>query len=343
MTMLAKLTGGMGYANTLTIAAGPTARQDPDPPKFPLFGKLPPEMRQLIWQAALPGPRILTPNSKHNKELSLLGVCHESRNVVEGRYSRVLSPPPMFPNTPSPILYADLDIDTIVRDLTYRPHKDRTVGAGITSLFHLGESAFSTQCFHEFTGLWQVKRLAIAFDTLRENGGALFGSIQTCCPALKELTLFPSSQMIGLSNKNTTSHDNYDLKFVDLDSNLIDYIAFRRDIMRDRNLKRKAYRAIAILSTMSNHSQQYSRVFPQYVEHFGQEWNPTIKLRFLARWNAECQGWQTRYLDGDRYSKRFIGEDGRQYRGFVESGLICDADGETLSRYDGIARLFVEA
>ena len=94
---------------------------------------------------------------------------------------------------------------------------------------------------------------------------------------------------------------------------------------------------------MSNHSQQYSRVFPQYVEHFGQEWNPTIKLRLLARWNAECQGWQTRYLDGDRYSKRFIGEDGRQYRGFVESGMICDADGETLSRYDGMARLFVEA
>jgi hypothetical protein len=154
--------------------------------------------------------------------------------------------------------------------------------------------------------------------------------------------LFPSSQMVGLSNKNTISLDKHDLNFVDLDSNLIDYISFRRDNLQDRNLKRKAYRAIAILSTMSNHSQQYSRVFPQYVEHFGREWNPTIKLRLLARWNEECQGWQTRYLDGDRYSKRFIGEDGRQYRGFVESGMICDAGGEVLSRYDGVASLFTE-
>jgi hypothetical protein len=336
--MLAKLTGGSAYASNLTVTPASTPRHDPNSPGFPLFSKLPPEMRQLIWQAALPGPRVLTPNSKHNKELSLLAVCHESRNIAEGRYSRVLSPLPTFPNTPSPILYVDLDTDTIVRDLTYRPHPD----VGITSLFQLGESAFTTQCFRELTGLWQVKRLAVAFDTLRENGGALFGSIQACCPALKELMLFPSSQMVGLSNKNTISLDKHDLNFVDLDSNLIDYISFRRDNLQDRNLKRKAYRAIAILSTMSNHSQQYSRVFPQYVEHFGREWNPTIKLRLLARWNEECQGWQTRYLDGDRYSKRFIGEDGRQYRGFVESGMICDAGGEVLSRYDGVASLFTE-
>jgi len=81
-------------------------------------------------------------------------------------------------------------------------------------------------------------------------------------------------------------------------------------------------------------------VFPKYVENHGQQWNPRIRLALMARFNPTWQAWQTRYLDGDRYSKQFPGVDGKYYKGFLESGMICGKDGELLSRYDGIARIF---
>lgn len=60
----------------------------------------------------------------------------------------------------------------------------------------------------------------------------------------------------------------------------------------------------------------------------------------MVRWNERCKAWQTRYLEGDKYSKGYRGGDGRLYRGFVESGMMCRKDGEVLSRYDGIEEMF---
>jgi len=85
---------------------------------------------------------------------------------------------------------------------------------------------------------------------------------------------------------------------------------------------------------------RYADAFPSYIEKFGQNWNPTIKVCLLAKWNEYWKGWQTRYMATDRYSKGFPGEDGRIYRGFIESGLVSDVDGEILSRYEGIRELF---
>jgi hypothetical protein len=48
------------------------------------------------------------------------------------------------------------------------------------------------------------------------------------------------------------------------------------------------------------------------------------------------------HLEGDEYWKGYAGEDGRLSEGFIESGMVCDADGEVSSRYDGIKRLFDE-
>jgi hypothetical protein len=156
---------------------------------FRLFPQLPIEVRLMIWRAGLPGPRVITHDSKHNRTLSLLAVCAESRHLARTRYQRLLSPGPKFPKTGASVLYFDPQIDTIVRDLTWA-----SVGIPDASLFDLEGSAFNLGCFRLFTGLAKVKHLALAFDVFHDNGGALFSQLQACCPDLQTLTLFPSSQ-----------------------------------------------------------------------------------------------------------------------------------------------------
>jgi hypothetical protein len=195
------------------------------------------------------------------------------------------------------------------------------------------------RCFALLSGLSKVKHLAVGFDLLNENGGQLFSILQACCPQLETLTLFLSSQLRGI---RLPRHNAPKLQFLDFDSNFIDYIAFRWDRCSDKTLKHKALRGLSTIQTLADHALQYIEVFPQYLEQFGQEWKPILKIGLLTKWNETCQGWQTRYMDTDRYSKGFPGEDGKLYRGFVESGMVCDAEGGIMSRYDGIKELFGE-
>ncbi len=60
-------------------------------------------------------------------------------------------------------------------------------------------------------------------------------------------------------------------------------------------------------------------------------------------WNQECKGWQTRPLDSDCSARGWQGEDGYIYNGFVESGMLCDVDGEVLSRCSGLSNLYQDA
>lgn len=130
------------------------------------------------------------------------------------------------------------------------------------------------------------------------------------------------------------------LKFLEMDSNVIDLVYHRLDLVENRLSKRKASRGIAVLLTIYDHAQQYHAVFPSYIEQYGQSWSPKINVALMMKWNDTCHAWQTRTLDGDKYSKGYLGDDGRRYRGFVESGMMCGEDGDLFSRYDGMAKMF---
>ena len=132
------------------------------------------------------------------------------------------------------------------------------------------------------------------------------------------------------------------LRLVDFDSNLTDYIAFRWDRCFDRTLKHKAIRGLSTVQVLADHALQYLEVFPQYIEQFEREWKPVLNIGMVTEWNETCQGWQTKCLDDDRYSKGFPGEDGKLYRGFIESGMMYDGEGEAKSRYEGVVELFGE-
>ncbi len=290
---------------------------------FNLFSELPPEIRLSIWEASLPGPRLITHSSKHNRMLTPLAVCAESRRIVKAKLMRFLSPGPRFPKSGAPMVYVNPEIDTIVRDLTWA-----SVGVPDASLFDLEGPAFNLGCFRLFTGLSRVKHLALAFDVFHDNGGSFFSQLQACCPDLQTLTLFPSSQLQGCYDHGSQVCSCQEFRFVDFDSNLLDLVNFRWDQFSDRTLKTKALRGLVTLMSLSAPAQQYSVVFPEYVERYGQDWKPLIRLALLTRWNEHCQGWQTRCLGGDRYSPGFPGDDGELYRGFVESGIVCGMGGE---------------
>lgn len=162
---------------------------------FTFFKRLPAEIRRLIWKHALPGPRVLTHSALHNSKLSLLSVCRESREVVKLSYVRLLRPRSGFDllENPASVLWANPDIDTIVIDLT-APQTEES-GADILdhSLFSLGDQEFMTQTFTRFVGLSRFKHLALAFNLIHDNGGALFIALQVAFPDLQTLTVFLNS------------------------------------------------------------------------------------------------------------------------------------------------------
>ena len=324
-------------AAVLSYAIPTTESEADNDATFGLFPALPIEVRLIIWVAALPGPRVITHDSKHNRELSLLAVCMESRQVTRAKYLRFLSPGPNFPRIGSSVVYVDPDTDTIVRDLTWA-----SVGIANASLFNLEGPAFNLGCFRLFTGLSRVKHLALAFDIFHDNGGALFSQLQACCPDLETLTLFPSSQLQECPHVLRPRFNGQELRFIDFDSNLTNIVELRLDRCPKRDLRNKALHGMVTLASLSFPAAQYGIVFPEYIEHYGRDWKPLIKLGLLMQWSWECEGWRTRYLDGDTYSQGFPGDDGKLYRGFIESGIVCDADGQLLSRYDGIQELFAE-
>ncbi|KAG0649104.1 hypothetical protein D0Z07_4392 [Hyphodiscus hymeniophilus] len=310
---------------------------------FALFPQLPLEVRLMVWRAGLPGPRVLTHDSMHNKKLALLAASAESRKVVRDSYVRVLSPGPQFPQSGSSYLYIDPEIDTIIRDLACTSSRYSDV-----SLFDLEGSAFNLGCFRLFTGLAQVRHLALALDILQDDGEALLSQLQACCPNLENLTLFPSSQLQRCwplqvcpqhGQKLCTCQE--ELRFVDFDSNFINFQEFRWQLC-PWGAKGMALRCLNALTALSIPAQEYGTEFPEYVERYGRDWKPTIRIALLMQWNTVCLGWQTRHFEGGSTVMPFEGEDGRAYTGFIESGIVCDAEGEMLSRYDGIRELFTE-
>jgi hypothetical protein len=306
---------------------------------FALFSKLPVEVRLMIWRAGLPGPRVLTDHSIHNKRLSLLAVCIQSRQIAQAQYLRFLSPGPNFPQTGSSVIYIDPDVDTIIKDLTWQ-------SSGTATLFEF-DPTVELRSLRLFTGLAKVKHLALGFGFFPDNLGDLFSQLQAFCPNLRSLTLFPGSQLQGCGRLGCLKHGQrlcncQELRFVDFDSNFVDLQRFRRDRCRDRVIKYEALPSLMAMALVDWPAQRYRILFTKYIQTHGHDWKPSLKIGLLMQWNSKCEGWQTRYLKGDDYSEGFLGDDGDTYRGFIESGIACGADGELLSRYDGIRELFAE-
>lgn len=341
MTGLARLTAGEGYESIPSAFSKPLPDSqeqiDTSAPRFTCFLKLPAEVRAMIWKLSLPGQRILTHSSRHNKNLALLETCIESRRIVRSIYTRILSPTYKTTATNMEFLWVDLDNDIVVRDLS-TPDSDKPS----KNLFDRSTTEFNAGCFRVFTGLAKVKHLAVAFDVLRQNGGSFFVVLQACAPELETLTIIPSTQIEGSPLKRFKAAVNDNIRLIELDSNVLDYIYFRKCCLDSRTLKQKAQRGVTTIATALNHSQQYKTLFPNFVASSAGLWNPRISVSLVTAWNEICGGWQTRHLDRDFYNARYVGEDGKTYHGFVESGMICGADGEVLSRYDGMVRLFEE-
>ncbi|KAK0129057.1 hypothetical protein ONS95_000998 [Cadophora gregata] len=341
MTALARLTAGEDYESI------PSTLPEPRPNvqeqvntsfyHFTCFLSLPVEVRAMIWKFSLPGQRILTHSSRHNRNLALLSTCLESRRVVKSVYTRILSPTYKTTGTNMEFTWVDLDNDIIVRDLS-TPDSDKPS----KNLFDRTTTEFNAGCFRIFTGLANVKHLAVAFDVLRQNGGSFFVVLQACAPELETLTIIPSTQIDGSPLKRFKAAVNDNVRLIELDSNVLDYVCFRRCCIEDRTLKQKAQRGVTTIATALNHSQQYKTLFPSFVASSEGLWNPRISVALVTTWNEGCKGWQTRHLDRDFYNAKYLGEDMKMYHGFVQSGMMCSADGEVLSRYEGMARLFEE-
>jgi len=339
MTALARLTAGEDYESIPTafpklLADVQDSAEVPDR-RFTCFLKLPVEVRLMIWKLSLPGQRILTHSSRHNRNLALLSTCLESRKIVKSVYTRVLSPTYNTTATNMEFIWVDLDNDIIVRDLS-TPDSDKP----LKTLFDRTTTDFNAGCFRVFTGLAKVKHLAVAFDVLRQNGGSFFVVLQACAPKLETLTIIPSTQVDGSPLKKFKTAVNDNVRLIELDSNVLDYVCFRKSCLEGRKLKQKAQRGVTTIATALNHSQQYKTLFPNFVASSAGIWNPRISVALVTTWNEKCKGWQTRHLDRDFYNAKYVGEDGKMYHGFVESGMMCGADGEGLSRYDGMVQLF---
>lgn len=164
---------------------------------FTFFKRLPAEIRRLVWKYALPGPRVLTHSALYNSRLSLLNVCRESREVVKLSYVRLLRPRSGFDllENPAAVLWANPEFDTIVIDLTAPQTEESGSDILSCSLFSLDDQKFMTQIFRPLIGLSRVKHLALAFNLIHDNGGALFIALQAAFPDLQTLTVFPNSQM----------------------------------------------------------------------------------------------------------------------------------------------------
>ena len=190
------------------------------------FTYLPIEIRHLIWQATLPGCRIITEHGRQNELLPLLMTCRESRIFVTERYQRVLSPAPDFPSKPTSVLYIESKIDIVVWDLTaWKTFED--------GLFRLSNHAITCRLLHIFTGLSHIRRVALAYNVLLENGERSWYALQACCPALKYLYVIPSSQLEPVNSQNA------DIKLVDLDSNFMDLTLFTSEPRVEENRVRR--------------------------------------------------------------------------------------------------------
>jgi hypothetical protein len=255
---------------------------------FTFFKRLPAEIRRLVWKYALPGPRVLTHSALHNSRLSLLNVCRESREVVKLSYVRLLRARSGFDllENPAAVLWANPEFDTIVIDLT-APQTEES-GSDILScfLFSLDDQKFMTQIFRPLIGLSRVKHLALAFNLIHDNGGALFIALQAAFPDLQTLTVFPNSQMHVSARDQHKLWGEEDLHFVDVDSNLTDYAFFRHDLLPERRYKKKSFRGLEILYHLNDVARQYVSVFPEHIQRhslrIGQEWSPSVRLCLLA-------------------------------------------------------------
>lgn len=287
---------------------------------FKFFSDLPAEIRLEIWQYALPSPRVIAHRSKSNTLIPLSQVCRESRDVIQKRYSAVVTNP--LAKHASSIAYVNHEVDTVVRDLTLLDISDDG-----PTLFGLEDNEFESQCFRLLYGLSKVKHLALAFNILQENPIPLYKVLQATCPELQSVVFFQSWQMPKSPGK---------YRFFTPDSNLVDWMHACRDALSCRILKRRALAEVNTINYLSFLNQQCQDVFRCNCSHHRESFETSL----LARWRAGS--WQILPFPDASAEMKFMGYHGKTCTGFVQSQKFCGPDGETLSRYDGMQRLFEE-
>ena len=149
-----------------------------------------------------------------------MSACREAREVVQLNYVRLNRPHhgPNLLENPARILYANLDIDTVVIDITAPQTEESGSDILDRSLFDLPNMEFMTEIYTRFVGLSRVKHLALAFNVTHDNGGALFIALQAACPELRTLTVFPNSQMHVAEEQQDRLWGEDELHFVEVDS-----------------------------------------------------------------------------------------------------------------------------
>jgi hypothetical protein len=308
---------------------------------FARFLKLPPELRVMVYKAIFPGPRLVTPNSS---PLDLSTASSEARRVVRSKYSPTLNPAFHCPYPNLTTTYVDIETDIVFKNLlieepdweSYSQRSWQEIHWQTrTSLFELGDVLFKQRCLRRFTGLSKVKHLAVVVHFWETDCPALFPILQVCCPVLQSLTIC-ASEMGGQKELSRL----YKLRLIDIDSNVIDYAWFQTSQILDNMVKKfmrsQLQREIVQLA---NWKRYLRKEYSDFREKYGIKWTPTLRIRSLARMNRDG-GWH--YLDREVGYGIFVGDNGLDYTGFLESLCLTDNKGNFLSRYDGIERLLSE-
>lgn len=291
---------------------------------FCSFPKLPPELRLMVYEAAIPGPRLVTRTSK---QISLGAASLEASCVVQSKYTPILNPSfnCIYPNSTTTLV--NLETDIVLKNLVINKS-----GWVSRSIFDLENDQLKQQrLIRRFTGLSKVKHLAVEFDFPRSDCTKLYLTLQVCCPELESLTFC-------VFNQRRVQETFYEQQLIDMDSNFLDYAWFRTSFEPTKELRiwarhllqSETYRYVSWKSYLVSSNFWWNKVYRP-------EWTPTLQVSALARLSKDGSLyylWEEEVEEGD------FSDDSSSFLAYVR---LTDGEGRFFSRYDGIERLFSEA
>lgn len=135
---------------------------------------------------------------------------------------------------------------------------------------------------------------------LHENGGFLFGALQTCCPYLNTISLIHSSQFRHA--KALAAHPSRSYKLIALNPNVMDSIRLPICMLGHSTLRTKAVVEMDKLWIRCSLAVQYRHVFPRYIRNHGRNgWSPSMQVCCLMYFDERDKGWHLSPPDRDRY------------------------------------------
>ena len=265
------------------------------PSSFPVFPKLPIELRLKIWKHALPGPRVLPLPTENfigrEEELkrhldavnSLIGVkfaCKEALGVVESSYDKLfvqsLADETVSPD-PNIFLYLDYDVDIVYTDRTLPLSKPRRMKI-LQELIH-------------------VKHLAAygnpRFGLYPPNHEDLWNDIRFKCRNLRMFTILHS----GLMDLAVYGEE---CRLIKLPANYGDPITLPHPVAGFEP-RRLMSESVGRLKFMCAEAAEIKRGFQAYVEKY-QDWAElSFETSLRARRKTGTNPWKLEYWIHDEY------------------------------------------